>query len=536
MTLSSATSSRDLPTTRAVNTFLIYENQKLGSGGEGRVFKAVNLDGRVAACKISTHYINESSDLKSNPKIYESDYVIRERRNLKAFGHLIDFHTELDSEDEDFIRNFTFMTLHEGIPLLEHLYDQETSTKRHLDILHITQLSIAVTEIMLNIHSKGFVIRDFKTNNFMILMDEKAADFTLAFVDYGSLVTNTEAETKKMRTLDGTSKGYLAPELDVEKKEIPPYTASHDYFSLGVILGELLTKENFQQNLDVAQTKMHFPRHLTTNEIKGAMSDVFVVPDLVAHRKLFPRTNEACTSQSSLKQSSRSLANDIEKKIRFHLIEMIYKLLAKPKGIPQTKSNEPIQIHSTTQCINEFIESRPTLEELEVQLTVLKNLRDQLQNTRLKRKKRHATDDAQVATSRKASTEEQHLSRGFSAFVISSPIDKPELYAISDFESEPEKSNCLKRTSTSHQLGLINDLNQLLDKLSLNGDEVLIDRDLLRAGQKARLAIFEQQLKGAKAQPAKATQFLQGATELLEQDPALLPVLEQYKTIRSKLS
>ncbi|MGE3318489.1 MAG: protein kinase [Candidatus Berkiella sp.] len=475
--------------TKPINRFLVHLDQILGEGAEGRVVKAASLNDGLVACKIVKHYTCESiSTLKP-----ESINVERERRNLQLVGMLKDQYTEVQ---EDSVTNYTFMTFHEGIPLLQHLYEIETVNdtpnphkkyvaKREHKLSHILDLAINIIEIMLEAHDKGLVLRDLKLDNFIINKAQNSNNFSLVFVDYGSALTFEEAI--KNRTLDGTTNGYVAPELDVShKKDMPPYTIMQDYYALGVAIAELLTKENFQEKL-LAATKQSQHHNLTAKDIKGLLPDVLQEESLASHRKKSSLSTESsCRNSPRLNNIKKAVHQDLENKVRVHLTELIYKLLAPIRHeIQITPSSSPVRIVAN----HNYIEWRPTEEELRIQLAFLK----QFAHSFLELKTRQDDDnDFAVVQSQSSST-------------------------------------CTQSSDSHQQIGLIESLSTLLSDLSLSG--TIIEEHNLKPGQKARLFICKQHLEAARAQPFEAQLHLEGVYKLLEQDPSFNSLLERLTKI-----
>jgi len=338
------------PHLKYIHPFRVYLNQPLGEGAEGLVVKSEKLNSGLVVCKINQHLTCESS--KNAPA---SPFIVRERRNLKSFGQL---EGELTEVKDDIVTNYTFMPYHQGIPLLDHLYDSEMKAipkphkvytlKRQHSLAHIIQLAVLIGEIMLDAHQKGFVIRDLKSDNFIVHNPQSLDEMTLTMIDYGSLLTLQEARVE--RSLDGTTNGYRAQELDVDKKEdLPPFTKQQDYFSFGVVLGELLTTSNFQQAL-LETTQSNPASFMTVEKIKLMMPDVFQADDLMSFRKT----------------SSRKNLLDKKNRARFYLNDLIYKLLA------------PIQENHSHSTSSNFIEFRPTEDELKIHIGALKDLRHKL--------------------------------------------------------------------------------------------------------------------------------------------------------------
>lgn len=222
--------------------FLILQTQMLGQGSEGKVVKALNLKTRdIVACKISKHYGLES----------EYQQVERERRNLQMlddrfYGH----YTTSKMSDEIF--EYTFMKYYPGVTLTQHLYNtmqlnETLYVRRELPLLHREKICFAILHEVLFVHERGLIFRDLKPDNFMIYKGDHPDDFKLTCVDLGS--ARTFAEASHCQSLDGTSPGYVDPSFAVDLKDRPSFSEKSDYFSLAILLAEILVHSNFQANL-----------------------------------------------------------------------------------------------------------------------------------------------------------------------------------------------------------------------------------------------------------------------------------------------
>lgn len=550
MTLSSVQPKKPI----AINKFLVHLDQELGEGAEGIVVKASALNAGIAACKITQHSTCESQ--KNKP---ESIYVERERRNLKEFGQLLDQYTNVEG---DFVTNYTFMPFHEGISLTEHLYSIEKilHPKRHIICLqkrehtplHLFNLAIDLIRMMHNGHKKGFVFRDFRMDNILIhKKSENPDDYTLAYVDHGSLLTFEEARI--IKTLDGTTNGYSAPELDVDKKEnIPPYTILQDYYTLGVVLAELLTTENFQRKLN--ETLNQNPHsYVTDRQIKAMMPDVFQTEDLLSHRRTIASKNKQSASPKP-RNGSREQIEDLEKRFKFRLIDLVYKLMAPSQ--PNNEHSSSSTSLSKSLSSNVFIEHRPTEDELNIQVAILVDLRDRLKEAKLKRQKsKHRarrgsnhTDDDLSMLPKSSSMRLESATRSVSQITLSYSSERPTTAislsssSTSTSASTSNSASLSPATSSStvsrvadfqQQKDLIDALSSLLNDLTLS--PTLVDTNALSARQKTRLSIFEQHLAAAKDEPTKASVYLDGACKLLENDPLLNLVHTRFQAISNRL-
>lgn len=192
----------------------------LGKGGFGEVYKA-SKDGKDYAIKfIRTDFIYPT----------ELERLSREVSALKRVESEL---TVKYYEDGDHVENFTsyryiVMELVEGPTLREYL----DSNKGPLDEDQAIELTLKLLKGLSAIHSKNVIHRDFKPENIKIVNSQKIKilDYGLSkIIDYSS-ITQTGA-------VIGTYY-YMSPEQIKGEKPLAP---GSDFYSLGVILYELLT-------------------------------------------------------------------------------------------------------------------------------------------------------------------------------------------------------------------------------------------------------------------------------------------------------
>lgn len=291
-------------TDHSLSPFLLLKDQKLGEGAEGRVVKALNLEtDEIVACKIVRHYGLD----------FDYAQVKREQSNLKRLDR---FKGEYVYQKNEHVLEYTFMPYYPGTTLLDQLYtvvytpNQNFIAKKSFDFLNLTRMCFAAIDEMLWIHEKGLVFRDFKPGNFIFYQGIHPDDFKLTFVDVGSALPLTEATDCKY--LDGTSHGYVDPAFAVEIESRPGFSPQSDYFSLAILLAEILTTHNFQDTLrkkliDI-QKDEGCVRELTHEEITSMMPDIFAgaIPD---------GQTSIAKLRAQLIQLIRDLASPLEERI-----------------------------------------------------------------------------------------------------------------------------------------------------------------------------------------------------------------------------
>ncbi len=204
---------------------------KIGAGGMGEVYLAedTELDRKVALKFLPAH-LCEDEDCRK-----------RFRREAQAAAKLS--HPGIVTIHE--------VGEHQGRPyfVMEHVEGQslrDFSVDKELSIEQILDLGIQICEGLNGAHEKGVTHRDIKPSNILIDSHGRAK-----IVDFGlASVVGKDQFTKTGSTL-GTI-GYMSPE-QVRGKEIDHRS---DLFSLGVVLYELITRQNpFKRDSEAATLK-----------------------------------------------------------------------------------------------------------------------------------------------------------------------------------------------------------------------------------------------------------------------------------------
>jgi len=193
--------------------------EKIGAGGMGDVYLAEDTKlKRKVALKFLPPHLCRDDDCRKR--------FTREAQAAAGLDHPnIAGIYEVGEYDG---RPFFSMQVVEGQSLRDVVTDKDLSVDRILEIV------IQVCEGLQAAHDKGIIHRDIKPSN--ILIDSHSR---VRIVDFGlATVSGSEQLTKTGSTL-GTI-GYMSPE-QIEGKEID---ARSDLFSLGVVLYELITKQN----------------------------------------------------------------------------------------------------------------------------------------------------------------------------------------------------------------------------------------------------------------------------------------------------
>src|SRR5437667_2299979 len=200
--------------------------QKIGAGGQGTVYKAVDQKlGRTVVLKILPA---ELTVKESNLKLFE-----REARLASALDH--PNHCTIFDMDEAQGLHFIAMQYVEGRNV------RQLVNGRPLELESALRIAIQTADALAVAHARGIIHRDIKSGNVMVTDSGqvKILDFGLA-----KLLDETEAAAKQIHQTELTEVGvpygtatYAAP----EQARGDRVDARADIFSTGVLLYEMLT-------------------------------------------------------------------------------------------------------------------------------------------------------------------------------------------------------------------------------------------------------------------------------------------------------
>ena len=202
--------------------------EKIGAGGMGEVYLAEDTKlKRKVALKFLPPHLCQDEECHERFK--------REAQAAAKLDHPNIIHVYEVSEFNG--RPFFAMQHVEGLSL------KEFSADKDLPVEKILELGIQICEGLNDAHEKGVTHRDIKPSNILVDSHGRAK-----IVDFGlASVAGTDQLTKTGSTL-GTI-GYMSPE-QVLGKEIDRRS---DLFSLGVVLYELIAKQNpFKRDSEAA--------------------------------------------------------------------------------------------------------------------------------------------------------------------------------------------------------------------------------------------------------------------------------------------
>lgn len=195
--------------------------RKIGEGGMGRVYRAVQLHPeRQVAIKIL-------------PKDSLRKPTMRERFNREGIAAAMIQHEHIvqvyDSGETDDRIPYLVMELLEGTSLTDRIQKGPIGTKQAVSIL------MQVCEALGPVHALGIVHRDLKPDNIFLTHSGESTDY-VKILDFGIALLQDKPRLTDKNLIIGTPE-YIAPE-QVLAKTIGPYT---DLYSLGGIAYEMMS-------------------------------------------------------------------------------------------------------------------------------------------------------------------------------------------------------------------------------------------------------------------------------------------------------
>jgi len=204
---------------------------KIGAGGMGEVYLALDtkLNRKVALKFLPPHLCRDEDCRKRFTREAQATAGL-DHPNIASIHEVGEYNG----------RPFFSMQVVEGQSLRDVIAGKDLPVERMLEI------AIQLCEGLQAAHDKGITHRDIKPSNILIDSHNR-----VRIVDFGlAAISGSEQLTKTGSTL-GTI-GYMSPE-QVQGKEIDQRS---DLFSLGVVLYELITKQNpFKRDSEAATLK-----------------------------------------------------------------------------------------------------------------------------------------------------------------------------------------------------------------------------------------------------------------------------------------
>ena len=210
---------------------LFKKEEYIGKGGFGHVWKVSFSKGEYF---LAMKQLSKKGILQKN--FVSNIFIERDILNILYNIHIVNLY--LTFQDENYL--YMIMDYLEGGDLRKHMKE-----KIFFNIKEIKFIAACIIIGLEYIHRKGIIHRDIKPEN--LIFDEKGY---LRISDFGIAIRNNIiSKIEKNNDKSGTP-GYMAPERIINNLNIS-YTYSSDYFSLGVILYELvMIKKPFRRNND----------------------------------------------------------------------------------------------------------------------------------------------------------------------------------------------------------------------------------------------------------------------------------------------
>lgn len=240
-------------------TVILYDKEKIeGKGANAAVFKGYDLINKKNwAIKL----------LKAN-----KDQRNIEIENLKTRKWLFGCYLLANSKYAlimKFIPGETLLkTLYTTDDTLtkESAFDIYCTSKKDLNINFKIELICKLLEQLSKLHKKyGLLHRDIKPDNIHVYYDNQ--QLKIRIIDLGDAISINARKSG----LCGT-KGYIDPRI-----EYTPYDADADIHSLGVVVAEVLTNNNFQQLLKeeiIKTSQLISAPNISFKQLEDMMSDV----------------------------------------------------------------------------------------------------------------------------------------------------------------------------------------------------------------------------------------------------------------------
>ena len=191
--------------------------EKLGAGGMGVVFKAIDLKlDRIVALKFLPHSYSYDEDIKKR-FVHEAKAVSKLQHNNICTIHEIN-----ETEDGQL---FICIDYYEGESLKERL------KKGKLEINEALDITLQICEGLKKAHEKNIIHRDIKPANIFITKDG-----IVKILDFGLAKMKGQSHLTKFESTIGTT-AYMSPE-QAKGDEVDQRT---DIWSLGVVFYEMVS-------------------------------------------------------------------------------------------------------------------------------------------------------------------------------------------------------------------------------------------------------------------------------------------------------
>ncbi len=206
---------------------LIYSKYKIEceirAGSQATIYKVTDVfSNRQAAMKLFNKKMNSIAD-KINISFKEFSIINDCSNNniIKAFDYGID----------DKLGPFYIMEFYDGLSLSQYVSENQLNEENWWEILE------GIIKALMVVHNRGYLHGDLKPSD--ILVKEKEKTLRIKLIDF-DLAERIEDTMKGGSSLMKGTIPYIAP----EKYSGNPYDHRADFYSLGIMLYELITKQS----------------------------------------------------------------------------------------------------------------------------------------------------------------------------------------------------------------------------------------------------------------------------------------------------
>ncbi|XP_024987915.1 putative serine/threonine-protein kinase-like protein CCR3 [Cynara cardunculus var. scolymus] len=214
----------------ALATDNFSQNNKIGAGSFGIVYKGKLLDGREVAIKRG-ETSHKTKKFQEKESAFDSELAFLSRLHHKHLVRLVGY----CEEREEKLLVYEYM---KNGALYDHLHDKK-NTEKSSSLLNSWKMRIKISldaargiEYLHNYAVPPIIHRDIKSSN--ILLD---ANWVARVSDFGLSLMGPESDSEHRPTKAAGTVGYIDPEY----YGLNVVTAKSDVYGLGVVLLELLT-------------------------------------------------------------------------------------------------------------------------------------------------------------------------------------------------------------------------------------------------------------------------------------------------------
>lgn len=218
----------------------------VGRGSFGNVYLEKCDSGKLRAVKEIQKFVKPGEKL---------DYM-RELEAVAKFSHRRYWHY--------FVRSYGWFESEESIFIaMEYLEngDLDKHLQAPLNGFEASQITSQVLDGLRNMHENGFVHRDLKPGNIMVV--SKGPEWFVKITDFG-VSKRRQQDVTTLHTMNRGTLGFVAPEV-LENRPDSSYTFSVDMWSLGAVVYRILTNatafQSYPELYEFSKGNRTFPVH-----------------------------------------------------------------------------------------------------------------------------------------------------------------------------------------------------------------------------------------------------------------------------------